>query len=109
MSSGAITGAVIGAVAVSALVVAIVVLGVVGVSRSAQAGTQTQVCGTPVGVNVSGETVQLLGVSGDPLTPGDRVRVSPVCVIEVLSIDTSRVMPGYDGGGATVKLKWRLW
>lgn len=98
----------IGLVAVIAAV-GVISLGFVGVNQNVRAGTQTKVCGAQVGVTVSGDTVRLLGVSDESLSPGDRARVNALCVVEVVSIDASEAAPDADGAGPSVHLKWRLW
>ena len=98
----------IGLVAVIAAV-GVITFGFVGVNQTVRAGTQSKVCGVQVGVTASGDTVRLLGVSDDSLSPGDRVRVSALCAVEVVSIDTSESAPDADGAGPSVHLKWRLW
>lgn len=95
-------------VVVAAGAVAAIVLGVVGVGQTVSAGAQAQVCGMTLGVSVSGQTVRLPGVSDESLAPGDRVRVSPLCVVEVVAIDHGDAGPD-DDGGARVELRWRLW
>ena len=98
----------IGLVAVIAAV-GVISLGFVGVNQNVRAGTQTKVCGAQVGVTVSGDTVRLLGVSDESLSPGDRARVNALCVVEVVSIDAIEAAPDTDGAGPSVHLKWRLW
>ena len=109
MSRGRTVGFVAAGVAVAAVAAGVVVFGVVGVGQTVSAGAQTQVCGVPIGVSVSDDrTVRLLGASDEALAPGDRVRVSPLCVVEVVDIQ-GEVDPDADGGGARVELRWRLW
>jgi len=103
----------LGAVIISGLtaviaIVVVIVLGFVGVNVSATSGTQTQVCGVTLGINASDDTVRLLGASDRTLVPGDRVRVAPLCVVEVVSIDGD-VDSDLDGDGPVVQLRWRLW
>lgn len=107
MSRGGRIVAIGGGVVVVAAAVAAVALGVVGVGQTVAAGSQAQVCGVTVGVSVSDGTVRLLGVSDETLAPGDRVRVSPLCVVEVVAIDGGDDPD--DDGGAHVELRWRLW
>lgn len=109
MSRGGKALVVTAGVVVAAAAVVAVVLGVVGVGQTVSAGAQAQVCGTTVGVTVSEQTVRLLGVSDESLAPGDRVRVSPLCVVEVVGIDHGEAGPDDDGGAARVELRWRLW
>lgn len=99
--------ALIGAGVVAAAVAIGAVVGTIGIGQTVTAGTQSTVCGVTVGVSVSGQTVRLLGASDETLSPGDRVRVSPVCVIEIVSIDDGG--SATDDGGGRVQLRWRLW
>lgn len=98
----------IGLVAVIAAA-GVISFGFVGINQTVRAGTQSKICGVQVGVTATGDTVRLLGVSDDSLSPGDRARVSALCVVEVVSIDASEAAPDADGAGPTVHLKWRLW
>lgn len=102
----ALTG---GSVVVAVLTVLVVVFGLVGVTRTVPAGTQVRVCGTQLGVNVSGQSVQLLRLTDEALAIGDRVRASPICVIEVLGIEPGASQSDQDGSTAQVQLRWRLW
>lgn len=109
MSSGRKVGIIVGSLIVAGAAICAVVFGIVGISQTVTAGTQPRVCGATLGVTSSDEGVRLLGASDATLTPGDRVRVGPMCVVEIISIDDSGVDPNADGGGARVQLKWRLW
>lgn len=109
----------VGGVAIAGAVVAVGMLGFVGVERTVPAGAQTRICGATIGVSVSepGRSARLLGVSESALAAGDRARVHPLCVVEVLSVagpgdDGPGVAgPGADADGAqaAVHLRWRLW
>lgn len=97
----------------AAALAVVVVGGVFGVSQTVGAGTQPSVCGTTIGVAVAGPMVRLLGASDRPLAPGDRVRLGPLCVVEIVNIEDVDVAAtgaeDADGGGARVELRWRLW
>jgi hypothetical protein len=67
------------------------------------------VCGVTLGVTVSDQRVRLLGASDASYAEGDRVRVAPFCVIEVVAIDDARLASDADGSSALVELRWRLW
>jgi len=102
------------AVAVGGAVVVVagtlaVVFGVVGIGQTVTAGTQPIVCGVRVGVASSDQSVRLLGVSDEQHAPGDRVRVSDLCVVEIVGIDDQADAADEDGAGARVQLWWRLW
>ncbi|SDQ22755.1 hypothetical protein [Leucobacter chromiiresistens] len=118
MRRGGWIAASIGGVALTGTVVAVGLLGFVGVERTVPAGAQTRICGATVGVSVSepGRSARLLGVSESALAAGDRVRVHPHCVVEVLNVEGPDVAePGAeesgaaDGAQAAVHLRWRLW
>ncbi|MBC9936514.1 MULTISPECIES: hypothetical protein [unclassified Leucobacter] len=109
MSRGRRVGIIVGALIIAGAAICAIVFGVVGISQTVTAGTQPRVCGVTLGVTSSDQGVRLLGASDATLVPGDRVRVGPMCVVEVISIDDSGVNPDADGGGARVQLKWRLW
>ena len=129
MTRGRRIAAVVCGVVALAAVATVGVLGFAGVTRVVAVGGQTQICGAKVGVSAveSGKSVKLLGVADTALTPGDRVRVHPLCVVEVVSIDAPEVdaleadasannasaasdagAPA-DGAGGRVELRWRLW
>ena len=109
----------VGGVAIAGAVVAVGLLGFVGVERTVPAGAQTRICGATIGVSVSepGRSARLLGVSESALAAGDRARVHPLCVVEVLSVagpgDAGSSVAGSgadaDGAQAAVRLRWRLW
>ncbi|MGX5697655.1 hypothetical protein ACWKWP_15770 [Agromyces soli] len=101
--------AIVGGITAAAVVAALVVLGVVGVEQTVTAGSQARVCGVRLGVDVSGDAVRLLGASDASLAVGDRVRVGPLCVVEVVGIDDADATAGEDGASAHVQLRWRLW
>lgn len=108
MSAGrraAVAGA---SLVVIAAIVAVVVFGFVGIAQTVSAGTQSTVCGVTVGVTSTGQTVRLLGASDASLSPGDRVRLSALCVAEIVAVDGGAA-PGDDGAGARVQLRWRSW
>lgn len=105
---GRLGAVIIGGLTAVIAIVVVIVLGFVGVNVSATSGTQTQVCGVTLGINASDDTVRLLGASDRTLVPGDRVRVAPLCVVEVVSIDGD-VDSDLDGDGPVVQLRWRLW
>lgn len=109
MSRGKRISVITGSIVVAALAVVAIVWGVIGITQSVSAGGQTTICGVKVGVTASDQTARLVGLSDEALSPGDRVRLSPLCVVEVVSIDSSNAAPGEDGGSAHVQLKWRLW
>jgi len=99
----------VGVVAVAAAVLA-VVFGVVGVGRTITAGTQPTVCGTTLGVTSADDSVRFPGVSDNQYAVGERVRLSPLCVVEVVGIDAApAVSDDEDGAGARVQIRWRLW
>lgn len=105
---------IIAVVAGVAILAALLVFGVIGVGRSVVAGTETQLCGTRVGVAVSDDTsVRLLGTDAGRLSVGDRARIGTFCVVEVVDIEEggANATPGEDadGGGTRVQLRWRLW
>lgn len=104
-------GTVIAIIAGVAAFGVVLTLGVVGVGRTVAAGTQTQLCGTQVGVSVSGDTVRLLGTDTGTLAVGERARISAFCVIELVGVQESGASgeADADGGGARVQLRWRLW
>lgn len=102
-------GIIIGTAAVITAVGIVIGLGVIGIDRTVTAGTQTRICGVTVGVTAADQAVYMPGQSDSPLAPGDRVRVSPLCVIDVVSIEESELGADQDGGGARVHLTWRLW
>lgn len=99
------------AVIAGGLVVAagVIVFGVIGIGSTVRDTTQTTVCGVKVGATVTEGTVRLLGVSEESLSPGDRVRVNPLCVVEVVGIEDRELPAGYDGSKTDVKLRWGLW
>lgn len=109
MSKASKRAAVAGSVIAVVVVAALIIFGVVGITQTVRAGTQATVCGVDVGVTSSEETVRLLGVSDSTLAVGDRVRVSALCVIEIVSVDNSDMVPGHDGASAKVQLRWTLW
>lgn len=105
---------IIAIVAGVAILAALLVFGVIGVGRTVVAGTQTQLCGTRVGVTLADDTsVRLLGTDAGTLSVGDRARIGAFCVVEVVDIDASGASAApsehADGGGASVHLRWRLW
>jgi len=102
-------GLIAGAVVVVAAAAAVVVFGFVGIEQTVKAGTQTTVCGVKVGVNVGDGAVSLLGVTDAPLAPGERARVAPLCVVEVVGIADSGLDADADGSSADATLRWRLW
>ena len=108
-SKGRLGAVIIGGLTAVIAIVVVIVLGFVGVNVNATSGTQTQVCGVTLGINASGNTVRLLGASDRTLAPGDRVRVAPLCVVEVVSIDGDDSDTDLDGDGPVVHLRWRLW
>ncbi len=109
----------IGGVALTGAAVAVGLLGFVGVERTVPAGAQTRICGATVGVSVSepGRSARLLGVSESALAAGDRVRVHPLCVVEMLNVegpgaegsDVGTPDADADGAQAAVHRRWRLW
>jgi len=101
--------AVVGGGVLAAVVVALVcVFGLVGIEQTVSAGSQPRVCGVTVGVTSTDQTVRLLGASEETLAPGDRVRLSPLCVVEIVGIE-SAAASDEDGAGARVQLRWRWW
>lgn len=107
--SGRTVALVIAAALVAVVLAAVVVLGVVGLEKSVSSGGQTEICGVKVGVTAEGQTVRLPGFADEPLEVGDRVRLAPWCVVEIVGVDATDVHPDADGGGAVVRLRWRLW
>lgn len=106
MSRGRRAAAIVGGVAAVALAAAVVGLGIVGVEQTVTTGTQPQICGATVSLSGSGPTVRL---AGETVGPGDRVRLTPLCVVEILSIEDDGLGADEDGGSARVHLRWRLW
>jgi hypothetical protein len=92
-----------------AAVVLVVVFGVVGISQTVSAGTQPTVCGTTLGVTFSDDSVRFPGVSDGQYSTGERVRLSPLCVVEIVGVDDGAVASADDGSSARVQLTWRLW
>jgi hypothetical protein len=92
-----------------AAVVLVVVFGVVGISQTVSAGTQPTVCGTTLGVTSSDDSVRFPGVSDGQHTAGERVRLSPLCVVEIVRVDNGAAASANDGSSARVQLTWRLW
>src|SRR5699024_3624907 len=103
-SKGRLGAVIIGGLTTVGAIVGVIVLGLVGVNVNATSGTPTQVCGVTLGINASGNTVPLLGASDPTLAPGDRVRVAPLCVVEVVSIEGD-VDSDLDGDGPVVHLR----
>lgn len=112
MSPGRTVALVIAAALVAVALAAVVILGVVGIEKSVSAGGQTEICGVKVGVTAEGQTVRLPGFADGPLEVGDRVRLAPWCVVEIVGVDATALDATdaeADGGGAVVRLRWRLW
>lgn len=109
MSGARRAGLVIGGIVVVAVAAAVVVFGFIGIEQTVKAGTQTTVCGVKVGVNVGDGAVSLLGATDSPLSPGERARIAPLCVVEVVSISDSGLDADADGSSADATLRWRLW
>lgn len=103
------TVSIIAVVAGIAALTAVFVFGVIGIERTVASGTQTQLCGTQVGVTVSGDTVRLIGTDTGALAVGDRARVGVLCVAEVVGIQATGTDDEADGGSSSVQLRWRLW
>ena len=101
-------GIVAGTVALGCLAVALIVFGVVGIPSTVSAGGQASVCGMRVGITGSAEGVHLPGVEG-LLGEGDRARIAPLCVVEIVRLEATPADPDDDGGSARVDLRWRLW
>lgn len=104
-------GTVIAVIAGVAVLAVVLTLGIAGVGRTVIAGTQTQLCGTQVGVSVSGGTVRLLGTDAGTLAVGERARISAFCVVELVGVQASgaNAESDADGGSTQVQLRWRLW
>ena len=109
MTRGRKVGVIAGGLVLVAAAVATVAFGFVGVSQTVESGTQARVCGVTIGVTVSDQRVRLLGASDESFIEGDRVRVAPFCVVEVVAIEETGLSADADGSSARVELRWRLW
>ena len=99
----------IAAVTAVLAVAVVVIFGVIGIEQTVKAGTQPSVCGVKLGVNINDGAVSILGATDKPLTRGERARIAPLCVVEVIDIAQSSLGSDEDGAGAEVTLRWRLW
>lgn len=86
----------------------LLVFGVFGINLAVQSGAQSRVCGVKFGVSATGETVRLMGISERQLSPGDNVRATPLCKVEIVGIDSVDDSSSQDGSGALVHLRWRV-
>lgn len=109
-------------IALAAVAIGMLFFGFIGVSHTVTAGTQVTLCGTNIGVSNAGEpgppAVRLLGPTSVTLQPGERARISALCVVEVVSITDHNGSDNSgadtddgdtDGGSIDVQLRWRLW
>src|SRR5690625_741450 len=86
-SKGRLGAVIVGGLTTVVAIVVVIVLGFVGVNVNATSGTQPRPRHVAPGLTGRGTPVRRLGASGRTRAPGARVRVAPLCVVDVVTIE----------------------